>query len=108
MTDADVGINSEVDFSLSPSAASLFSLQSSGPRSTELSISHLLDRENVDVYSFSLFAIDRGSPQRTGSTATTINITVRIKEYFGRSCILRACLALVYLYNRNRSASYSS
>lgn len=78
VTDADIGTNSEVDFSLDPSVSNLFSLRSSSPLSVELFISHLLDRETVNSYSFSLFATDRGSPPRTGSTAVTINITVRI------------------------------
>lgn len=78
VTDADVGVNSEVDFSLDPSASNLFSLQSSGTLSAQLLISHLLDRETVDSYSFSIYATDRGSPPRTGSAAITINILVRL------------------------------
>lgn len=77
VTDADIGSNSEVDFSLDPAVSILFSLQSSGPSSTRLSISHTLDREANDSYSFSLFAIDRGSPPQTGRTDITIIITVR-------------------------------
>jgi hypothetical protein len=76
VTDADIGVNSEVDFSLDSPASNLFFLQSSGPLSTQLLISHLLDRETVDFYSFSLFATDRGTPARTGSAAISINITV--------------------------------
>ena len=77
VTDADIGVNSEVDFSLDPSVGNLFSLQSSGPLSTQLLISHLLDREAMDSYSLSIFATDRGSPPRTGSSTITINIIVR-------------------------------
>lgn len=78
VTDADIGINSQVDFSLDPSASNLFIVQSTQPRSANLSFSHPLDRETVDAYSFTVFATDRGSPTRTGSTAISITITVRI------------------------------
>ncbi len=77
MTDADIGSNSEVDFSLDPAVSTLFSLQSSGPSSARLSFSHTLDRETNDSYSFSVFAVDRGSPPQTGITVVTIIITVR-------------------------------
>ena len=77
MTDADSGSNSEVDFSLDPSVGTLFSLQPTGPSSTQLFISHTLDREANDSYSFTLYATDRGSPPQTGTTSITITITVR-------------------------------
>ena len=77
VTDADSGRNGEVVFNLDPTVSSLFSLVSSGPFSTELYISHSLDREVVDSYLFTLFARDRGSPARTGQTQISITITVR-------------------------------
>ena len=77
VTDLDTGINSEVDFSLGPAADNLFSLQSTGSVSAELFITHSLDREDVDTYSFMLFAVDRGTPARTSSAAISITITVR-------------------------------
>ena len=76
VTDADIGSNAEVDFSLEPSVNTLFSLQPSGPLSSRLSFSHTLDREANDSYSFLVFAVDRGSPSLTGSAAITITITV--------------------------------
>ena len=82
-TDADIGSNSEIDFALDPAVDGLFSLQSSGPSSIRLSLSHSLDREANDSYSFLLFGIDRGSPPQTGSTTINIVITVRyLKKAF--------------------------
>ena len=81
VTDADAGVNGEVDFAVDSSVSTLFSTRSSGALSAELTISHLLDRESVDSYSFMLLAVDRGTPPRTGSAAIFINITVRLPQH---------------------------
>ena len=76
MTDADIGMNGEVDFSVDSAAASLFSVLSTGPLSCEVFINHTLDREANSSYTFNLFATDRGLPPQTGRTTISITITV--------------------------------
>lgn len=78
VTDADSGINREVDFILDPPSRNLFSLSSSGPLSTELSLSHALDRETIDSYFITIYATDRGSPPLTGQTNISISIMVSL------------------------------
>lgn len=80
MTDADIGLNSEVDFTLDPVSANLFNLVPTGSRSTELLVNHALNREAIDVYNIELYAIDRGTPSRIGETNITLIITVRISS----------------------------
>ena len=76
VTDVDLSVNSEVDFVLDPASAHLFTLVLIEPQSTELYINHILDREAVDVYFIQLYAVDRGTPSRTGETNITLIVTV--------------------------------
>lgn len=77
VTDADIGVNGQVDFTVDPSVTNLFTVRSTSTLSGELLISHSLDRETTDSYSFSLIATDRGFPPRSGQTAISITIIVR-------------------------------
>ena len=76
--DGDSGSNSDLVFSLDPSAQGLFTLQDTGPFSTRLLIDHSLDREAVDSYTFRVFAMDGGSPALAGSTLININVIVSL------------------------------
>ena len=76
MTDADSGINGQVDFSLSSEALGLFSLTVVEPLRVELSLSHPLDRDTRDSYNFRIFATDRGSQPRVGEADITVNVLV--------------------------------
>ena len=76
MTDADIGTNGQVDFSLSAEALSLFALSVVDPLRVELSLSHALDRDTRDSYNFRIFATDRGFPALVGETDITINVLV--------------------------------
>ncbi len=87
VTDADTGSNGDVDFRLDPAVAGLFVLTDSGPLSASLYLTHTLDRERTTSYSFSISAVDHGSPRRTGSTQVTINVVVR-HFYIVGICIL--------------------
>lgn len=76
MSDADIGSNGEVDFFLESIAQGLFSLVTAEPFVTQLHFSHSIDREVRDVYSFRIFAMDRGTPALIGQTEIIINVTV--------------------------------
>ena len=77
VSDTDIGSNGEVDFSLESTVQGLFSLVVTEPFATQLHFSHSIDREVRDVYSFRIFATDRGTPTLIGQTEILINITVR-------------------------------
>lgn len=79
VTDEDIGINSEVDFSLDASVQDLFALMNTGPLSVDLHLINQLDRETTASYSFRIFVIDRGTPHLLGQT--TILITVLVSMY---------------------------
>ncbi len=66
-----------VEFSLEGQARNFFTLERSGNYSTELYLSHLLDREARSSYDFQIFAIDRGSPSLLGSASISIEVLVR-------------------------------
>ncbi len=76
MTDPDEGVNSEVEFTLSPEADAFFYLVPVGTQSTELHSNHVLDREAMDLYVIELFAVDRGNPRQFGETNITLIVTV--------------------------------
>ena len=78
MTDVDDGVNGVVDFSVDPAVRSLFGVRPISNLSGDLLITHSLDRETRDSYSFTLLAIDRGSPPLTGQTAINITIVVSL------------------------------
>ena len=46
----------------------------SGPQSTLLILTHYLDRERTDSYTFTISAMDRGTPSLSGQTVVTINV----------------------------------
>lgn len=78
VTDEDIGINSEVDFSLDQSAQDVFALMYTGPLSVELHLINQLDRETTASYSFRIFVIDRGTPHLLGQTDILITVLVSI------------------------------
>lgn len=94
VTDTDAGTNGEVDFSLDPTVAGLFALTDSGPFSASLYLTHTLDRESRTSYSFSISAVDKGSPRLTGQTQVTINVVVSLNP----SNIRHRVLALYFEY----------
>ena len=77
-TDADVGSNAAIDFSLAVGTAEseIFAVQSTAS-TVALILLQPLDREITDSYSLVLQATDRGSPSLVGET--TINITVLVR-----------------------------
>ncbi len=76
VSDADIGVNGQVDFSLSATARGFFSLSVVQAFVAELSLSHSLDREETDYYNFQIFAADRGVPSLIGETDITIIVSV--------------------------------
>lgn len=54
----------------------LFAIMGSGPLSTSLFLTHFLDREERVSYTFTIYAMDRGTPSRTGQTVVTVNVEV--------------------------------
>lgn len=78
ITDGDLGVNSEVDFSLEPSAQSIFYLVDTGPSSIELYLNSPLDREVVTSSTFRIFVIDRGLPPLVGQTEIRITVLVGV------------------------------
>ncbi len=78
MSDADIGVNGQVDFSLAAAARGLFSLSVVQAFVAELSLSHSLDREMTESYNFQIFATDRGSPSLIGETDITVIVGVSI------------------------------
>ena len=76
--DIDSGQNAEVDFSLEAgSARQFFSLLHSNSSSTQLHLAQQLDRETQDMYSFRIFATDRGFPSSLmGQTQIFITVAV--------------------------------
>ena len=72
-TDADLGINGEVSYTLTSSASSLpFSIDPSTGAVTTIST---LDREEIDKYEFTVTASDKGTPTRSTSAILMVNVT---------------------------------
>ncbi len=80
VTDADIGENGVVDFSLGSSALGIFSINATGPRSAVLYLTSSLDRERLSQYMFSIFAVDRGVPRQTAQN--TVSILVQVSNHF--------------------------
>ena len=76
MTDEDIGINSEVDFSIDVAAQDFFSLLSTGPLSAELNLINQFDRETTATYAFTIFVLDRGLPHLVGHADVVITVEV--------------------------------
>ena len=71
-TDADLGVNGEISYSLTSDTLSLpFSINSS---TGAVITSSTLDREEIDYYTFIITASDNGSPMR--SNTSMVNVTV--------------------------------
>lgn len=89
MTDADIGINAEVDFAItagSQAASNHFSVTSTGTRIADLRIISEFDREAIDFFSFTITVTDRGSPSLTDTIFRCINIIVRYSVYVSHVC----------------------
>ena len=78
-TDADEGLNAQLDFSLAVGVpeSEIFSLEAADSSTVQLRLTQTLDRETTDFYSLRLQATDRGSPSLVGET--TVNITVMVR-----------------------------
>ena len=72
-TDMDAGRNSQFRYSIQPDVMSFFAIDYSSGRITTR---RPFDREHCDEFVFNVFAIDGGTPPRTG----TADVTVRIKD----------------------------
>ena len=72
-TDIDAGRNSQFRYSIQPDVMSFFAIDYSSGRITTR---RPFDREHCDEFVFNVFAIDGGTPPRTG----TADVTVRIKD----------------------------
>ena len=69
-TDADLGANGEVSYSLTSDTSSLpFSINSSTGAVTTMAT---LDREEIDMYAFNITASDNGTPRRSNITMVTV------------------------------------
>ncbi|KAK1163218.1 protocadherin-20-like [Acipenser oxyrinchus oxyrinchus] len=70
-TDADSDQNGQVVYSLGPDAPPMFAINTS---TGELTVSSVLDREQQDLYNFTVVAADQGTPSL--ETVTTVLIRV--------------------------------
>ena len=70
-TDADAGRNSNFRYSIPPNMAPHFAIDSS---TGSITTRRPFDRERTDEMRFTVYAIDGGSPQRTGSADVVIRI----------------------------------
>ena len=68
-TDADLGVNGEVSYSLSSGVP--FSINSS---TGAVTTSATLDREDIDMYVFSIIASDNGTPRRSNTTMVMVTV----------------------------------
>ena len=69
-TDADLGANREVSYSLTSDTSSLpFYINSSTGAVTTIAT---LDREEIDMYAFNITASDNGTPRRSNITMVTV------------------------------------
>nr|XP_005987630.2 PREDICTED: protocadherin-20-like [Latimeria chalumnae] len=71
VVDPDSGQNGEVNYYLSSQALRLFALNSS---SGVLTVSTTLDRETNEDYTFTVTAVDYGSPSRSSNTTVVVNV----------------------------------
>ena len=72
-TDADLGANGEVSYSLTSDTSSLpFFINSSTGAVTTIAT---LDREEIDMYVFNIIASDNGTPQRSNTTMVMVNVS---------------------------------
>ncbi|XP_041359656.1 protocadherin-11 X-linked-like isoform X2 [Gigantopelta aegis] len=70
-TDKDIGINSQITYTLSENAQPYFFIQ---PGTFMIKASKSFDRENMSYYSFFVIAVDGGKPPLTASAKVTVNI----------------------------------
>ena len=70
-TDKDIGINSDITYSLAENAKPYFFIQ---PGTFIIKALKRFDRENMSYYNFFVFAVDGGSPPLSASAEVTINI----------------------------------
>ncbi len=82
VSDADIGTNGQVAFSLSADTQGLFSLNIVQALVAELTLSHTPDRETRSSYNFRMFATDRGFPALIGETDITIVVGVSTGSAF--------------------------
>ena len=93
VTDADIGINSEVDFAItggSPASyINHFSVVSTGSRTANLIITQEFDRENIDFYQFTITATDRGMPPLSNliTISRCLNVIVRYINICKLTCV---------------------
>ena len=91
VSDADIGANGQVAFSLSADTQGLFSLNIVQALVAELTLSHTPDRETRSSYNFRMFATDRGFPALIGETDITIVIGVST----GSICMLSMSISVI-------------
>ncbi len=91
VSDADIGANGQVAFSLSADTQGLFSLNIVQAFVAELTLSHTPDRETRSSYNFRMFATDRGFPALIGETDITIVIGVST----GSICMLSMSISVI-------------
>ena len=74
-TDADIGSNGMIRYSLENSSATVdFTINAV---TGQVSAIQPLDRENIDIYRFEIFANDLGTPQTTATATATVQVTDR-------------------------------
>ena len=70
-TDADLGANAEVSYSLTSDTSLPFSIDPSTGTVTTIAT---LDREEIDMYVFNIIASDNGISRRSNTTMVTVNV----------------------------------
>ncbi|XP_032929060.1 protocadherin alpha-13-like [Catharus ustulatus] len=75
-SDADIGVNAQLSYTLSPSEHFSLDLQKSGERNIEpeLVLTKSLDRETIPVHQLVLTATDGGRPSLTGTMELVISV----------------------------------
>jgi len=68
--DVDAGVNAEFHYALAPGVASSFDVGSSGMIIAKV----IVDREQYSSFSFTVLAIDHGSPALTGTALVLITV----------------------------------
>ena len=70
-TDGDSGTNAEISYHLGPDAGTLFHIDD---QTGQITAHAVFDRETKDTYTFTVLAVDHGTPSNTGTATVEVSI----------------------------------